>query len=126
MTVVPGLSCVLLGRQIMEVPMEAGVLVQCDFMAVIKIVENEFRDHPFQPGRAGRTLHRARSARAGGRGRGITGQWIRSGAAMRLFVNRRVDALTLLAAVAGRTERVLPRPGLHGVVRAAQSARVCL
>ena len=43
-----------------------------------------------------------------------------------LFVNRRVDALTLLAAVAGRTERVLLGPGLHGFVRAAQSARLCL
>ena len=31
-----------------------------------------------------------------------------------LFVNRRVDALTLLAAVAGRTERVLPGPACMG------------
>ena len=29
-------------RQIMEVPMEAGVLVQCDFMAVIEIVKMNF------------------------------------------------------------------------------------
>ena len=70
-------------RQIMEVPMEAGVLVQCDFMAVIEFGENEFRDHAFQPRRAGRALHaraicscwRTRSRRAP--------RWIRSGAAMR-------------------------------------------
>src|SRR5438552_4057066 len=31
-----------------------------------------------------------------------------------LFVNRRLDALTLLAAVAGRTERVLPGPACMG------------
>ena len=43
-----------------------------------------------------------------------------------LFVNRRLDALTLLAAVAGRTERVLHRSRLHGLVRAAQSAGVRL
>jgi len=43
-----------------------------------------------------------------------------------LFVNRRLDALTLLAAVAGRTERVLLGPRLHGFVRAAQSARLRL
>ena len=29
-------------RQIMEVPMEAGVLVQCDFMAVIEVVKMNF------------------------------------------------------------------------------------
>src|SRR5260221_10558945 len=38
--------------------------------------------------------------------------WVWCGAA--LFVNRRLDALTLLAAVAGRTERVLLGPACMG------------
>ena len=43
-----------------------------------------------------------------------------------LFVNRRLDALTLFAAVAGRTERVLLGPGLHGLVCAPRPDGVCL
>ena len=43
-----------------------------------------------------------------------------------LFVNRRLDALTLLAAVAGPHRAGAARPGLHGLVRAAQSAGVRL
>ncbi len=43
-----------------------------------------------------------------------------------LFVNRRLDALTLLAAVAVADRTGVARSRLHGLVRAAQSARLRL
>ena len=45
-------------RQIMEVPMEPEVLVECDFMAVIERAGgHEIRRHALQPRRAGGPLH---------------------------------------------------------------------
>src|SRR5262249_34725239 len=74
---------------------------------------HEFRDHALEPRGATRALQRSRSACARDAVEAcpaLDSVWCGDA----LFVNRRLDALTLLAAVAGRTERVLLGPACMG------------